>query len=68
MIINYVLLAAINAAALSPTVEFMDSRDDSRKTYVIITHENKTCKVLVNKTELKDYDKIIAVVMEKCGL
>lgn len=68
MIISYVLIAAINAAALSPTVEFMDSRDDSSKTYVIVRHDNKTCKVLINKTELKDYDKIITVVMEKCGL
>ncbi len=66
---SWLLIAALNSAALPPTVEFIDSRDDSRYTFVLITHDNSTCKVMVNKARLKkDYDKIINEVLEFCEL
>ncbi len=66
--ISWALIAVLNAAAMPPTVEFIDSNDNPKKTYLVINHDNKTCKLLINKSELKDYDKILAVAMEKCGL
>lgn len=68
MIISWALIAVLNAQALPPTVEFIDSRDDNKIIHVFVTHDNKTCHVKINKAELKDYDKVIVKVMEKCGL
>lgn len=60
----FIVAALIQSPSL-PDIEFMDSRDDSRITYVIV---NKTCKVKINKAELRDYDGIIERVLKKCGL
>ena len=65
MMLPFALLTAMNMAALPPRIDIIDSRDNPKVTYIIV---NETCKVRVNKAELKDYDRIIAVVMEKCGL
>lgn len=69
MILSYALLAAINLSTLPPTIEFIDSKDDDKITYLFITKPNeKPCAVRINKAELKDYDRAIAVAMERCGL
>lgn len=64
----YALLVAMNISALPPAIEFTDSRDDSRYTFVTVEHDFKTCKIKILKADLKDYDRVVAVVMEKCGL
>lgn len=66
MLISWALMAALNTQALPLTVEFIDSRDDNKATYAIVKHDNKTCKVRLDKSELRDYDKAIAIIMEMC--
>lgn len=61
----FILTALLNTPYSPPVVEIYDSRDDKNITYVVV---NSTCKVKIKKSELKDYDKIINVVMKKCGL
>lgn len=62
------LILVMNIQALPPSIEFTDSHDDSRYTFVTVEHDFKTCKIKILKADLKDYDRVIAVVMEKCGL
>lgn len=49
---------------LKPTIDFIDSKDDSKVAYIII---DDNCKVKINKSELKDYDKLVRRVLAKCG-
>lgn len=62
MILSSALLAI--AAILPPNIDVIDSRDDSKATYFIV---NDTCKVKINKAELKDYDKVVTKVLDVCG-
>lgn len=62
------ILLLVAVLQSTPVVEFMDSRDDSRYTYVTVEKDFKTCKIKILKTDLKDYDRVVAVVTEKCGL
>ena len=59
------LLVALLQPKLEPTIDFIDSRDDKEITYIIV---NNTCKIKVKKADLKNYDKVIDIIMEKCGL
>ncbi len=54
----------LQTAELQPTVSFIDSRDDSKITYVIV---NDSCKVKIKKTELRDYDSVVEKVFKACG-
>jgi len=51
--------------AMSHTIEFMDSRDDNKKTWIII---DGRCKVLIDKVELRNTEKIVDEVIKKCSL
>lgn len=65
MMYPLILAALIQYPVLGPTIDFVDSRDDSKMTYIIV---NDTCKVKIKKSDLNDYDAIIDIVMKKCGL
>jgi hypothetical protein len=52
-------------ALLTHTVDIIDSRDDSKTTYVVVDDD---CKVSVQKKNLSDMRKIIEKVNRECDL
>lgn len=46
-----------------PVIEFIDSKDDSRMTYLIVND----CKVKIVKSRLNDMEYIITAVNTTCG-
>jgi hypothetical protein len=50
--------------ASPPMISIVDSKDDSRMTFVVIDN----CKVEIRKTELKDFDAVLAKVDKVCKL
>lgn len=59
------LILAALLEVRQPQIDIIDSRDDNKISYIIV---NNTCKVAVNKVELKDYDTVIDKVLKHCGL
>jgi hypothetical protein len=62
MYLPFILTALLETQ--TPTIDIVDSRDDNKITYIIL---NNTCKVAVNKADLKDYDRIVESVFRRCG-
>lgn len=61
--IPMILIALLNMP-LENTIDIVDSKDDSRISYVIVSN----CKVKVFKIEFKDWDKVVRKVEKECGL
>lgn len=62
MYLPFILVALLKVK--QPEIDIVDSIDDSKIVYIIV---NNTCKIAVDKVELKDYDKVVNTVMAKCG-
>jgi hypothetical protein len=58
------ILAALFNMTPEPSIDFIDSQDDPKVTYLII---NKTCKVPLFKTELRDWDEVVRKAERICG-
>lgn len=58
---SLLLVALMNAPMVD--ISFTDSRDDAAYTYLTVGD----CKLKIKKSELKDTDRIIKILEDKCG-
>lgn len=58
------ILAALFNITPQPSIDFIDSQDDPKVTYLII---NKTCKVTLFKAELRDWDSVVRKAEKQCN-
>lgn len=59
------ILAALFNVTPQPTIDFLDVQGRPNMKYLII---NNTCKVVLNKEELKDWDEVVRKAEKQCGL
>lgn len=57
------LLLAAMLDTMDAPVEFIDSKDDSTKAYIVF---DTGCRILVDKADLKNEDRVITKAWEKC--